>query len=193
MAAAYDAFAVARGCDMATHVVLLRGVNVGGHNKLPMADLRTALAAAGYDDVQTYVQSGNVVLRSGQSPKAVAKGVEDQIASTFGLDIVAMARSSKQLADVMAHNPFLRPDAEPGRQLHVAFLAEPPSAAAAKELDPKRSPPDELHLRGTEIYLWCPNGMGKSKVMTGVERILGTPATVRNWRTITELLRMSQP
>jgi uncharacterized protein (DUF1697 family) len=176
---------------MPAQVLLIRGVNVGG-NSVSMPVLRGTLEALGYENVRTYRQSGNVVLRSRRGPDSVAADVRSEIEKAFGLDVAVVARSAGELAEVVEHNPFLRPDAHPSRQLHVAFLAARPAAAAAAALDPHRAAPDELHIRGTEIYLWCPNGIGRSKVMNGVERALGTPATVRNWRTTTELLRMAE-
>jgi uncharacterized protein (DUF1697 family) len=173
------------------HVVLLRGVNVGGHNKVPMADLRKLLSERGHQEVRSYVQSGNVVLRSPATSPEVAAAVRELLAKEFGLDIVVIVRGGLELAEVAAHNPFLRPDADPARQLHVAFLERSPDPGRAAGLDPHRAPPDELHLRGREIYLWCPDGLGRSKVFNGLERLLGTPATVRNWRTVGELLRLT--
>ena len=176
---------------MPTYVVLLRGVNVGRGRAVPMAALRDALGAAGHADVRTYVQSGNVVLRSRASASAVAASVHDAVADLSGLDVAVVVRTAKELADVAAHNPFLRPGADPARQLHVAFLEDRPSPAAVNGLDPHRAAPEELRVRGREVYLWCPDGFGRSRVMIGVERALGTAATVRNWRTVQELCRMS--
>jgi uncharacterized protein (DUF1697 family) len=157
-----------------------------------MPVLRGALEARGYENVRTYRQSGNVVLRSRKAAPTVADDVRAEIAEAFGLDVPVVARSAAELADVVEHNPFLQPGADPGRQLLVAFLAERPAASAVAALDPDRATPDRLRVRGAEIYLWCPNGIGRSKVMAGVERALGTAATVRNWRTTAELLRMAQ-
>ena len=176
---------------MTTYVVLLRGVNVGGARPLAMAGLRDALTAAGHRDVRTYVQSGNVVLSSRASAASVASSVHREIADGFGLDVPVVVRTAAQIADIAAHNPFDRAGADPGRQLHVAFLAARPADEAVAALDPRRAAPEELHVRGTEIYLWCPEGFGRSKVLTGVERALGTAMTVRNWRTVTELLRLA--
>jgi uncharacterized protein (DUF1697 family) len=176
---------------MATYVVLLRGVNVGGNRPLPMAALRDVLTAAGHADVRTYVQSGNVVLRTRASASSVAAGVRGLIAEEFGMDVPTVVRTAAEMAEVAAHNPFVRPGADPARQLHVAFLEDRPTPAGAAALDPRRAAPEELHVRGREVYLWCPDGFGRSKVMVGVERALGTAATVRNWRTVTELVHLA--
>jgi uncharacterized protein (DUF1697 family) len=174
-----------------THVVLLRGINVGGHNKVPMAELRRLLSEGGHLDVRSYVQSGNVVLRSAAGGPEVAAGVRELLGKEFGLDIVVIVRTGPELAEVAAHNPVLRPDTDPAPQLHVAILERNPDPGRAAALDPNRAPPDELHLLGREVYLWCPEGLGRSKVFNGLERLLGTPATVRNWRTVGELLRLA--
>ena len=175
-----------------TYVVLLRGVNVGRARAVPMGPLRDALGAVGHAEVRTYAQSGNVVLRSRSSASRVAESVHDVVADLSGLDVAVVVRTAAEVGDVAAHNPFLRrPGADPGRQLHVAFLEDRPAAAAAAGLDPHRAAPEELFVRGREVYLWCPNGMGRSRVMLGVERALGTAATVRNWRTVLELARMA--
>ena len=177
---------------MPTYVALLRGVNVGRGRAVPMAPLRDALVAVGHGDVQTYVQSGNVVLRSRSSATRVAESVHDVVADLSGLDVAVVVRTAAEIGDVAGHNPFLgRPGADPARQLHVAFLEDRPARAAAAALDPHRAAPEELFVRGREVYLWCPDGMGRSRVMLGVERALGTAATVRNWRTVLELARMA--
>ncbi len=176
---------------MATYVALLRGINLGNHNKVPMAALRDRLRDAGFDDVATYVQSGNVVLRSRKGAATVADLVRAEVAAGFGIDVPVVVRTGAQLAGVLDGNPFLAPHADPGRQLHVGFLSAAPAKARAAKLDPKRAAPEELSLRGRELYLWTPNGLGRSKVLQGVERALGVDVTVRNWRTVTELHRMA--
>jgi uncharacterized protein (DUF1697 family) len=176
---------------MPTHVLLIRGINVGGRT-VSMPVLRGTLEERGYADVRTYLQSGNVVLRSRRSAARVAADVRALIGETSGHDVAVIARSPDELADVVEHNPFLRPGAHPGRQLLVAFLADRPAREAVAALDATRAAPDELSVRGREVYLWCPNGFGRSKIMDGVERRLGTAATVRNWRTTTELLRLAR-
>jgi uncharacterized protein (DUF1697 family) len=176
---------------MGTYVVLLRGINLAGHKRVAMGTLRDVLTSSGYDDVRTYVQSGNVVLRSRSGEKALTAAIQRRLADTFGFDIGIFVRTPKQLAEVAANNPFLRAGVDHGRQLHVAFLETAPGRRALAALDPHHAPPDELHPRGREVYVWAPNGIGPSKVLQGLDRILETSMTVRNWRTVTALLDMA--
>jgi uncharacterized protein (DUF1697 family) len=175
-----------------THVALLRGINVGGKNLVPMKALAQLFADAGCSDVRTYIASGNVVFAA--APKLVAglaAGVQARIGEQFGLTVPVVLRSAEELAQVVARNPFLRAGVDPER-LHVSFLAEQPSARAAASLDPHRSPPDEFALVGREIYLHLPNGAGQSKLTNAYfDGKLGTVSTARNWRTVTKLIDMA--
>lgn len=175
---------------MPTCIVLLRGVNVGGHGKVPMAKLRDALAERGYDDCRSYIQSGNVLL-NGRAATAAAD-VHDVIDHEFGLDVRVMVRTIAQLEKITKANPFLRAGADPRRQLHVGFLDAKPKKAALDALDPHRAAPDELRVIGSDVYFWCPNGWGTSKVSIGLEKALGVAMTTRNWRTVTTLLDMAR-
>jgi uncharacterized protein (DUF1697 family) len=173
---------------MAIHVALLRAVNVGGRNRLPMAELRALFAAEGALEVETYIQSGNVVFaaparRGGAIGGRVARRIEDR----FGMETPVVVRSHEELAEVVASLPF--PGAEAA--VHVLFLADRPSQARLDHLDPDRSPGDRFVARGREVYLLCPNGVGRTKLTTDYfDRALATASTGRNWRTVTRLLAM---
>jgi len=176
-----------------TFVALLRGINLAGRNRVSMPELRSALESLGLEDVVTYIQSGNVVFRSrtGGAQK-LAAAVEGAIAGRFGIDVVVILRTPAELAKVAAGNPFLRGGADPSK-LHVVFLSGGPGKKATAQLDPARSPPDELRLEGREIYLHTPNGFGRSKLTVDYfERRLGVDATVRNWRTVTKLVALTE-
>jgi uncharacterized protein (DUF1697 family) len=178
---------------MPTYVALLRGVNVGGARKLPMKELAPALAGLGFEDVRTYIQSGNVVFRApvGARAKLVSQ-VEKTIEGTFALDVTVMLRTPAELARVVDGNPFLDTKAAVSK-LHVVFLDRKPAKAAIAKLDPERSPPDEFDVRGTEIYLRFPDGYGRTKLGADYfERTLGIRATARNWRTVTKLLGLAR-
>lgn len=173
------------------HVALLRGINVGGKNKLPMARLASIFAQVGCKDVRTYIQSGNVVYRATRPlSRRVAGLVSSAIADELGLTVPVLTRSARELRDVIAANPF------PGGEdaLHVVFLSSAPDAKAAASLDPQRSPPDRFVVSGREVYLHCPDGLGKTR-LTGayLEARLGVTTTARNWRTVLALAELAGP
>ena len=169
---------------MRTYVALLRGINVGGRTKIAMADLRKLFADLGAEDVTTYVQSGNVVFRSGAAATALARSIEERIAGELGLRVTVVIRTAAELAKVVAGSPFA---AEP-TQLHVVFLAEKPPAARVRALDATRGAPDEFRVVGREVYLHYPSGSGRSKITNAwFEKELGVAGTARNWRTVTAL------
>src|SRR5690349_15715297 len=133
---------------MTVCAVLLRGVNLGSHNRVAMPKLRDALTAAGYEDVRTYVASGNVVLRTNKREAALVKHVHSVVEDAFGLDIAIVARTAAELKKVSAANPFVTRASEPAKQLHVGFLSAKPPAAKVKAVDPHRDDPDELRIIG---------------------------------------------
>ncbi len=173
-----------------TYVALLRGVNLGAHNKVPMAALRSLVESLGHDDVQTYIQSGNVVFRSAAKRGELADDLETAIAGEFGVKTAVVLRTEQELGTTLAGNPFVAGGADE-KALHVVFLGSAPTRASAKNLDPDRSPPDEFAVVGAEVFLHSPNGFGRSKLSVDwFERILGRPATIRNWRTVTKLAEL---
>jgi uncharacterized protein (DUF1697 family) len=173
-------------------VALLRGINVGKHRRVAMADLRAVLAEAGHVDVTTHLQSGNVILETRERrPDAVERSIEEALRKGLDLDIDVVVRKASDLAKVVKNNPFLGRGADPAT-LHVGFLKEKPTAAAARALTGKDFGDDELVLRGAELYLRYPGGYGRSK-MTGAvfERVLRTPVTVRNWKVVNKLVELT--
>jgi uncharacterized protein (DUF1697 family) len=174
-----------------TFVALLRGINVGGNNKLPMKDLVGLFDRAGCARTRHYIQSGNVVFEA--APALAAKipvVVQAAIEKGFGLRVPVVVRSEKELRAVVAANPFLDAGADPDA-LHVMFLADQPSKTAVAALDPDRSPPDRFVVKGREIYLACPNGVGRTKLTNAwFDTKLGTTSTSRNWRTVLKLVAM---
>ena len=173
------------------YVALIRGINVGGKAKLPMADLRAVMIGLGHADVSTYIQSGNVVFTSDRDDSAaLEREIERGIAREAQLEVSAMIRSHAELAAVVAGNPFPESAARPS-ELHVSFLSAAPDADRLRGIDPARFAPDEYRLGDRVLYLRCPNGVGRSK-LAGYpwERDLGLRATSRNWNTVTKLLSM---
>jgi uncharacterized protein (DUF1697 family) len=175
------------------YVALLRGINVGGKNKIPMPKLRSLFEDLGHGEVTTLLQSGNVVFQgpSRASGKIIA-GIEHGISETFGLEVTVLLRTHLEMKHVIAGNPFRTRDAE-FKSLHVMFLATAPAPAVVGKLDPDRSPPDEFQVGGREVYLRYPNGSGRSKLTIDYfERALGTSATARNWNTVTKVLTLME-
>jgi uncharacterized protein (DUF1697 family) len=173
-------------------VAFLRAVNVGGRNRVAMAELRTALEAAGLEDVSTVLQSGNVVFHASGSEAQAAAVIRTAIAEAFGLDIGVVVRTAAEMRRIVGANPFLadRAPCDPVT-LHVAFLEAGPATAATARLDPDRSPPDAFEVRGREVYLSYPGGSGRSRLTLGyLEQALGVQGTARNWRTVERLASM---
>jgi uncharacterized protein (DUF1697 family) len=167
-------------------VALLRGVNVGGSGRMAMADLRACAEGAGFEDVATHIQSGNLLVRTSmRSAEKVARALEDAVEAGLGFRTAAMVRTAGQLTAALDERPF--PDADPAA-LHIAFLREAPAAAKARALVAPAGP-DELEVIGREVHLHYPGGSGRSKI-TGafIEKALGVPATARR-RNVVEKLR----
>jgi uncharacterized protein (DUF1697 family) len=174
---------------MTTFVALLRGINVGGNNKVPMADLRAMCIGLGYDSVETYIQSGNVVFETAASEASVVADLEAGLLSSFGLTLSVVARSTAELVEIVARNPF--PSQDDGTKLHVTCFAAPLAAAMVAKLDPSFSPPDTFVLDGRDMYLHLPGGMGTSKLAVHIGQKLGKLGTTRNWNTVLKLVEMS--
>ena len=169
------------------YIALLRGINVGGRAKVPMAGLRTTCESVGCTDVLTYIQSGNVVLTSPLDPVKLRAALEAAIAEQLGVSPVVVIRTHRQLADVIAGNPF--PD--DADNVHVAFLSEALDRGQATTVAELEWPPEEVAARGADVYFHLPNGMGRAKLPELFGRRIKIPATVRNWRTVNKLAEMS--
>jgi uncharacterized protein (DUF1697 family) len=171
---------------MAKYVALLRGINVGGKNKLPMADLRARFESLGHTDVSTFIQSGNVIFTAARS--VTSRSLETAIATEFGFEISVVLRTPSELATVVKANPFTRVDIS---KLHVGFMAAKPAAAAVAKLDAERFRPEEFAIRGSELYFHLPDGIGRTKLPGYLDRQLKIPTTVRNWNTVNKLLELA--
>jgi uncharacterized protein (DUF1697 family) len=172
-------------------IVLLRGINLGSRNRIAMPALREALEEAGYEDVRTYVQSGNVALSSKASAKHAVRDVERLIADRFGLEIAVVARTRNELAKVVELNPLARVAKDPKRY-QVSFLEAKPSAKIVRELEDVAAAKEKVVCVGREIYAWHPDGVARSKLWARLAgKNLGTTATARNWTTVTKLLELA--
>jgi uncharacterized protein (DUF1697 family) len=173
------------------YAALLRGVNLGAHNRIRMPELRALVESLGCTDVSTYLQSGNVVFRSDRAAGALAKSIEQGIGSEIGLDVTVVIRSRRQLEQLVADNPLGRPRAKENT-LYVTFLAEKPDRQRVRQLAEESFAPERFEFVGQDIYLFFPNGYGRSKLNNALlERRLGVAATTRNWRTVTALAELT--
>ena len=170
------------------NIALLRGINVGGKNKLPMKDLATLFREAGCEDVRTYIQSGNVLFRAGTTlAEAIPSLISASIESRFGYRVPVVTRTARDLRAIVEANPFAEAD-----KLLVLFLADAPNPEQVEALDPNRSPGDDFAVVGREVFLHCPNGFARSKLTNSYfDSVLSTTSTGRNWRTVGKLLELA--
>ena len=175
--------------SLKAHVALLRGINVGGKNKVPMVDLREAFEKAGCEDVRTYIQSGNVVFSASASvERRIGEVIERELSERLGVRSPVITRSAEQMLAAFKNNPFN----EDEKSLSVGFCADKISPKAAAGLDPDRSAVDSFRVLGREIYLHLPNGVARTKLTNAwFDAQLGTTTTFRNWRTVGKLVEMS--
>jgi uncharacterized protein (DUF1697 family) len=175
-------------------VSLLRGVNVGSHNRVKMDVLRSLYESLKLEDPRTYVQSGNVIFRTKEKNlAALAKKIQDAIEKKCKCRPDVILRTTDELRQSVAATPFAdRPNLEPGKIL-VTFLSAEPPREAEKNLAAFKDYPEELHLKGRELYIYFPNGAGKSKLpWSSVQRLLKVTGTARNWNSVTKMLAMAE-
>jgi uncharacterized protein (DUF1697 family) len=182
---------------VATHIALLRGINVGGHNKVAMADLREVMASLGHTDVVTYIQSGNAVFTTTQTDtSALAGALERAIAETLGVRPRVVVLSRDELAQIVNDNPYA--DEVNPKLVHAVFLTEPADAAAvervaaAQRQAAQKGSRDTAQLVGRTLFLHTPDGFGRSELAAILARTGGaaTTGTARNWATVTKLLAL---
>lgn len=178
---------------MPVYVSMLRGVNVGGHNKILMAELRELYAARQFEDPRTYVQSGNVIFRSHETDETtLARKIQSALEKKFGFRSEVMLRSTSEIRQILAANPFAkRANLEPNKLL-VSFLHAKPSTEVSEQIAAIKASPEELHLIGRELYIYFPDGIGRSKLVPVLDRILKTSATGRNWNSVTKMLEIAE-
>jgi uncharacterized protein (DUF1697 family) len=173
---------------------MLRGVNLGGHHKIKMDALRALYVSLKLEDPATYVQSGNVIFRTKENKAGqLAKTIQSGIERKFGFRPEVILRTADELRRAVTANPFAgRRDIEPSKLL-VTFLSAEPAAQANDKLAGFKDHPEELHLKGRELYIYFPNGVGKTRLpWASVEKLLGTPGTARNWNSVAKMLQMAE-
>ncbi len=179
---------------MSVIISMLRGVNVGGHNKIKMDQLRAVYESLGFRDAQTYIQSGNVVCRAEKRDLATAAArIEKGVERNFGFRPSVIVRSAPELREVIVRNPFAKRSGIDASRLLVAFLASNPAADALDKVLKIKCEPEELCVSGRELFIYFPNGMARPKLsMATVERTLKIAYTGRNWNTVRKLLEMAE-
>ncbi|HML06403.1 MAG TPA: DUF1697 domain-containing protein [Methanobacterium sp.] len=173
------------------YIALLRGINVGGKKRIKMADLVEALEPLGLENVKTYLQSGNVIFEYDSiDSDEIARNIEDKISQTFGISVNVIIRTESELERVINTNPFIKKPNIELDKLHVTFLKELPDFIA---LDLNKSENEKFEVIDREIYLYLPNGYGRTKLTNNIfEKKLKTTATTRNWKTTNKLFEMSK-
>ena len=179
---------------MPTYISLIRGINVGGHNKVKMDLLRKSVETLGFRQVQSYIQSGNLVFQGAkQSPTTISKKIEDVILKKFGFPAAVITITADEVRATLDGNPFLKQKGIDPSNLHVIFLSSRPEAADVKKLETIPSRDDRFEWRDQCLYLHLPNGTAQSRLANSpLEKLLSVRTTTRNWNTVNELHKMAQ-
>jgi len=182
------------GHDMGVIISMLRGVNVGGHNKIKMDALRELYESLKLWDAQSYVQSGNVIFRSDERDiSRLTKRIEEGIERKFGFRPDVILRTAAEMREGIARNPFAKRRGIEPNKLLVTFLASDPGEEAREKVRQMKCDPEELRIEGRELYIYFPNGMGRSKLsLARLEKTLKMSGTGRNWNSVTKILEMAE-
>ena len=175
-----------------TYIALLRGINVSGHKKIKMPDLKAIFETLGFTNVRTYIQSGNVVFES-NSAEDLGSKISAKIQEQFGFEVSVICRTAEEMEQVIKRNPYSEMVGFEAEKLYVTFLQETPSAEKLEALKAFTFEPEMYTVSGKEIYVYCFNGYGNTKLENSFfEKKLKVAASTRNWRTVNKLVEMSQ-
>jgi len=180
---------------MTTYITILRGINVGGHKSIKMADLRQLFIGLGFKNVQTYIQSGNVIFQNPMNTdtQLLETLIANKISETFGFVIPVLVLTLNDLKSAIENNPFISDKTKDPVYQHLTFLSAIPEKESVGKLDSGNYNSDQFVCTGKIIYLYCPNGYGKTKLTnTFFEMKLKVTATTRNWKTVNELVVMAE-
>lgn len=177
---------------MKTYISLLRGINVSGHKKIAMADLKALYEDLGFKNITTYIQSGNVVFES-ESNANIDQMIAKAIFKAYQFEVPVVVKTVAELNNIIKNNPFVADGSIDPDKLHVTFLATKPDPKNIAALATKNYEPDQYHIIDTAVYLHCPNGYGRTKLNNSFfENKLKTIATTRNWKTTQQLLALAE-
>jgi uncharacterized protein (DUF1697 family) len=179
---------------MEIYITMLRGINMTGHNTIKMTGLAGLFRQIGYTDAETYIQSGNIVFTClNGNIDDVSSGIRKAILSEFNLNIAVITRTSDEMEKIISTNPFQEETGFDPSRMAVLFLEHKPSEEQIRKIAGIDYPPDKFHINGSEIYLYCPNGFGKTKIYTNFfEAKMKVTGTARNWRTVNKLMEMAE-
>lgn len=176
---------------MSAWIGLFRGINVGGNNLLPMKELRDILEKMGCTGVQTYIQSGNIVFsKSAINERKLTEQISETILQRKGFKPKVFLLRADALAEAVRSNPFREAEADP-KSVHLFFLADKPKSKVHQAIDDIKSDSERFLLTDLALYLYAPDGIGRSKLAAKAEKVLGVDVTARNWRTATKLLELA--
>ncbi|MDP4208758.1 MAG: DUF1697 domain-containing protein [Bacteroidota bacterium] len=179
---------------MMTYISILRGINVSGQKIIAMDALRKMYEYLGFRNVQTYIQSGNVIFQDDryESYELTTK-ISNQILNQFGFQVPVIVLTVETLERIITNNPFKNEQSKDARYLHVTFLASRPVMVDCVDILMRKSDDEDVAITEEALYLYCPNGYGKTKLTNSfIEAKLNVVATTRNWKTTNELLKISQ-
>jgi uncharacterized protein (DUF1697 family) len=186
---------VRESSNMQTLISLLRGINMAGHNSIKMSDLSNLYKDLGFTYVETYIQSGNVIFCYGENEQVptISNRIEKAILERFDLNIPVMIRTVQEMKDLSSSNYFLSEEDFDPAKMAVIFLHEKCKESQIKKVADVNYPPDRFFISGSEIFIYCPDGFGRTKIYTNFfEKKMGVIGTGRNWKTITTLLDIAQ-
>lgn len=177
---------------METFITLIRGINVGGHHKLPMKELRDLLEESGLKNVRTYIQTGNVVFqREDSEPGQLAETIQTSIEGKFGFEPRVLVLKLEEMERAIADNPFPEAEDAPGK-LHLFFFESTPDKPDFSKIESVKKESEQFDIRGRVFYLNAPEGIGRSKLAANIEKYIGKPATARNWRSVQKIMKLAQ-
>ena len=179
---------------METFISILRGINVSGHRKVPMNELKSLYEKLGFKNVITYIQSGNVIFKTNKkyTSESLGRILEKMIDEKFNLDVPVIVRQGKEMANILSHNTFLKMHDVINEKLHVTFLEKAPAQSELQKIKEYDYSPDRFTIKNKEVFLYCPGGYGKTKLSNNFfENKLKVRATTRNWKTINKLVELS--
>ncbi|MBL4754865.1 MAG: DUF1697 domain-containing protein [Flavobacteriales bacterium] len=179
---------------METYIAMLRGINVSGQKKIKMADLRGYMEELSFQDVETYIQSGNIVFKAKGNATQLAQVIRAKILERYGFEVPTLVKQHKDFEYVLANCPFMLDPAKDESRFYITFLDCEPETALVEKLEELNYSPEEYVLDGTNIFFYSPNGYGNAKMNNNFfEKKLKVSATTRNWKTVHKLAEMSSP